>query len=154
MGAGRGHVPVQPVEVPAHCTAKTWARCTAKIVATPGCHYWVGALADDGHGRSTANGGTVAAWRFLWTAHHGPLPPQVVVLHQSCEQPSCARLHHLRAGSQAEDLASAAGRDRCAGWRHTGRPDRRGMAGAVPGHPVRPDRRLRPATPAGSAGGR
>jgi len=47
-------VPVQPAEVPAHCIAKTWARFTAKIVPTLGCHYWVGALADDGHGRSTA----------------------------------------------------------------------------------------------------
>jgi len=44
-----------------HCTAKTWARFTAKIVPPPGCHYWVGALADDGYGRFTANGGTVGA---------------------------------------------------------------------------------------------
>ncbi len=88
--------------------------------ADPGCHYWVGALADDGYRRFTANGGTVRASRFRWTAHHGPLPPQVVV-HQTCDEPSCTRLDHLRAGSQAENLASAAGRDRSAGWRHTGR---------------------------------
>ncbi len=106
-------VPVQPVEVPAHCTAKTWARCTAKIVPTLGCHFWVGALADDGYGRFT--GGTVRTWRFRCTAHHGPLPPQVVVMHQSCDEPSCTRPDHLRAGSQAENLASAAGRDRIAG---------------------------------------
>jgi len=124
VGAGCGHVPVRPVEVPAHCTAKTWARFTAKIVPTPDCHYWVGALADDGYGRFTANGGTVGAWRFLWTAHHGPLPPQEVVMHHSCDQPSCTRPDHLRAGSQTENLASAASRDRCAGWRHTGRADR------------------------------
>ncbi len=96
------------------CTAKTWARFTAKIVPTPGCHYWVGALADDGYGRFTANGRTVGASRFLWTAHHGPLPPQAVVMHQSCDEPSCTRLDHLRAGSQAENLASAAGRVRSA----------------------------------------
>ncbi len=52
-----------------------------------------------------------------------------MVLHQVCHEPSCARLDHLLAGSQAENLASAAGRDRCAGWRHTGRARRRGMAG-------------------------
>jgi len=63
-------------------------------------------------------------------------------MHQSCDQPSCTRLDHLRAGSQAENLASAAGRDRCAGWRHTGRADRRADGRPVPGHPVRPDRRL------------
>jgi len=118
-------VPVQPVAVAAHRTARTWARCTAKIVPTPGCHYWVGALADDGYRRFTANSLTVRAWRFRWTAHHGPLPPQVVVMHQSCDEPSCTRPDHLRAGSQTENLASAAGRDRSAGWRHTGRADRR-----------------------------
>jgi len=39
----------------------------------------------------------------------------VVVLHQSCDEPSCTRPDHLRAGSQAEDLAGAASRDRCGG---------------------------------------
>jgi len=67
-------VPVQPVGVPVHCTAKTWARFTAKVVVPPGCHFWVGALADDGYRRFTADGRTVRASRFLWTAHHGPLP--------------------------------------------------------------------------------
>jgi len=73
----------------------------------------------------TADGRTVGAWRLLWTGYHGPLPPRVVVMHQSCDEPSCTRPDHLRAGSQAENLASAAGRDRSAGWRHTGRADRR-----------------------------
>jgi len=71
--------------------------------------------ADDSYCRFTASGATVGAWRFLWTAHHGPLPPQEVVLHQSCDEPSCTRPDHLRAGGQAENLASAAGRDRTAG---------------------------------------
>ena len=50
-------------------------------------------------------------------------------MQQCCDEPSCTRLDHLRAGSQAENLASAADRDRSAGWRHTGRADRRGIAG-------------------------
>jgi len=102
--------------VPAHCTAKTWPRFTAKIVPTPGCHYWVGAPADDGHGRFTANGRTVRASQFLWTAHHRPLPPQVVVLHQSCDEPSCTRPDHLRAGEP----------DREPGQRRQPGPDRGG----------------------------
>jgi len=57
--------------------------------------------------------------------------PQALSGGHPCQprQPSCTRLDHLRAGSQAENLASAAGRDRSAGWRPTGRADRRGMAG-------------------------
>ncbi len=50
-------------------------------------------------------------------------------MHQSCDEPSCNRLDHLRAGRQAENLASAASRDRSAVWRPTGRAGRRGMAG-------------------------
>ena len=141
MGAGCGHVPVRPVEVPAHCTAKTWARFTAKIVPTPGCHYWVGALADDGYGRFTANGGAVRACRFLWTTHHGPLPPQVVVMHQTCDEPSCTRLDHLRPGSQAENLASAASRAPRRGGGTPAGPSGEGWP-AGPGHPGRPGRRL------------
>ena len=68
---------------------------------TPGCHYWVGAPADDGYGRCTANAGTVGASRFLWTAHHSPLPPQVV-MHQTCDEPSCTRPDHLRPASGRE----------------------------------------------------
>jgi len=80
------------------------------------------------YGRFTADGRTVRASRFLWTAHHGPLPPNTVVMHQVCDEPSCVRLADVRAGSQAENLATAARRDRSSGWRHTGRADRRGMA--------------------------
>jgi len=80
------------------------------------------------YGRFTADGRTVRASRFLWTAHHGPLPPNTVVMHQVCDEPSCMRLADVRAGSQAENLATAARRDRSSGWRHTGRADRRGMA--------------------------
>ena len=118
---------IEPV-TPVYCSATTWARFTAKVVITPGCHYWIGAIADDGYGRFTAAGRTVRAFRFLWTAHHGPLPPNTVVMHQVCDESSCVRLADLRAGSQAENLATAARRDRSSGWRHTGRADRRGMA--------------------------
>jgi len=70
----------------------------------------------------------VRASRFLWTAYHGPLPANTVVMHQVCDDPSCVRLADLRAGSQAENLATAARWDRSSGWRHTCRADRRGMA--------------------------
>ena len=113
---------------PVYCSPATEVRFTAKVVVTPGCHYWIGAIADDSYGRFTADHRTVRASRFLWTAHYGPLPPTTVVMHQVCDEPICVRLADLRAGSQAENLATAARRDRSSGWRHTGRADRRGMA--------------------------
>ena len=119
-----------------YCSAATWARFTAKVVITPGCHYWIGAIADAGHGRFNAGGRTVRASRVLWTAFHGPLPPNTVVMHQVCDEPSCVRLADLRAGSQAENLASPAGPQlRLAAHRH-GR--------LLPRDPRRPARRPRP----------
>jgi len=145
-------VPVQPVEVPAHRTAKTWARFTAEIVPTPGCHYWVGALADDGYGRFTANGGAVRACRFLWTTHHGQLPPQVVVMHQTCDEPSCTRLDHLRAGEPDREPGQRRQPSAAPRWRHTGRAERRGMAGRS--RPSGPPWPAATATAAGGAGRR
>jgi len=59
----------------------------------------------------------------------------------------------LSAAGSADELMAMVAR-RSAGWRHTGRADRRADGRPGPGHPVRPDRRLPPATPAGSAGRR
>ncbi len=35
------------------------ARFAAKVVCTLGCHFWVGAIADDGYGRFAVGGGRV-----------------------------------------------------------------------------------------------
>ena len=59
----------------------------------------------------------------------------------------------LSAAGSADELMAMVER-RTAGRRHTGRADRRADGRPGPGHPVRPDRRLPPATPAGSDGHR
>ncbi len=76
--------------------------------ADPGCHFWVGGLTNDGHGRFTANGSTVRASRFRWTGHHRPLPPQVVVMHQGWDQPSCTRLDQQPGVTTADVVYAAA----------------------------------------------
>ena len=55
------------------------ARFLAKVVAVPhGCHYWIGAIADDGYGRWTsADGRTVTPHRWLWEQIVGPIPAEL-----------------------------------------------------------------------------
>lgn len=111
------------------------ARFTVKVVADPrpsGCHYWIGAIGDDGYGRFHAGAGqdpqTVHAHRWLYETRRGPLPAGTLALH-SCDETSCVRLEHLAAGDQHENLAQMSRRGRAGGRAHAGRADSRGPAG-------------------------
>ena len=108
---------------------------------TPGCHFWVGALADDGYRRFTADGRTVGASRFPVDRAPRPLPPRVVVMHRSCDERSYTRLDHLRAGEP----------DREPGHRSPAGPQLR-LAAHRPGRPAW-DGRPVPAIRAALAGG-
>ena len=68
--------------------------------------------------------------RWMWWAWHGPIPPDLVVMH-ACDLPICTRLECLQLGTQAANLLMAAGRDRVARRGVGGRQDvadRRGQA--------------------------
>jgi hypothetical protein len=114
---------VPPLPVP--------TRFLDKVVAVPGwCDFWVGAIADDGYGRWTADDGhTVAPHRWLWEQLHGPIPAGLYLLH-SCDETSCVTVRaHLRLGTQAENQAQMSRRHRGAGPWHVGLADTRGPAG-------------------------
>ncbi len=117
-------------QVPPFTTPAVWARFSRKVVWTPSCWFWVGALADDGYGRfADETGRIVRSSRWLFQAWHGPLvPASLVVMHEPCDEPSCARPDHLVAGTQAENLTAAARRDRVSNRWLWGAADRRGMA--------------------------
>ena len=57
--------------------ADRW-RFDRKVVWSPTCLWWVGAIADDGYGRFAAGTGQVmSAHRWLWEQDVGPLPSGV-----------------------------------------------------------------------------
>jgi hypothetical protein len=122
-----------PAVVPHHAAVEA-ARFLAKGVANPdvaGCHYWVGAIGDDGYGRFQAGSGplarTVHAHHWAFERAHGLRPTRLRLLH-SCDEPSCVNAAHLALGTQADNVAQmhARGRGR---RRHTAATDLRGPAG-------------------------
>jgi len=80
----------------------------------PGCHFWVGGIADDGYGRIAVGGGRVVrAHRWAWEQAYGPVPDGLMVMH-GCDETSCVNaVECLLLGDQAanlEQMARLAGR--------------------------------------------
>jgi len=113
-----GTLDVTPAEwsadvIPRWTTLGAWRRFSTKVVQTPACWFWVGAIADDGYGRFHADEGRIVrVSRYVLAACTGPLPHDLVAEHRVCDDPLCTRLSHLRASTQAENLQTARRRDR------------------------------------------
>lgn len=94
-------------------SAATVERFRSKVVTTPGCHFFVGAVSNpDGYGRiNFLDGGvqrTIGAHRFALILVHGDLGPDAVGEHD-CDETLCVRVAdgHLKLGTQAANLAHA-----------------------------------------------
>jgi len=97
--------------------ADRW-RFDRKVVWSPTCLWWVGAIADEGYGRSaTGTGRVMSAHRWLWEQDVGPLPAGVRLRH-CCDETSCVRLAHLIPGSHRLNMTR---RGRAGGPHHHGR---------------------------------
>lgn len=108
------------------------ARFRARIVPTPGCFLFVGAV--DSHGYGVVRVATSSSsGRRSWSAHRlaaslaGLVPGPSEVLQHGCNEPLCCRVGdgHLTVGSQGENVryAVACGRHRGSRPAH---PDPRG----------------------------
>lgn len=94
-------------------TAKTVTRFWTKVVKSPSCFYFVGALSfPDGYGRFTFTDGdtprTLSAHRFALVLEHGDLGDGIVGEHD-CDETLCVRVAdgHLKRGTQSANLFHA-----------------------------------------------
>lgn len=95
----------------------------SKIVTTPGCLIFCGAISDpDGYGRMTWRSGgvsrTMSAHRFALTLAFGELPVGTVAEHR-CNEPLCVRVDagHVICSTQSASLAYAVACGRAIGPR-------------------------------------
>jgi hypothetical protein len=69
------------------------------------CLEWQGLLDEDGYGRVKVHNTDTRAHRAMFEAWYGvKLKPEDVLLH-GCDNPKCFNPHHLRKGTQAENVA-------------------------------------------------
>ena len=76
------------------------------------CHYWTGAINDQGYGVYNRT----RAHRIAYEAANGPIPASIdgqrAVIRHKCDTPLCVNPDHLEIGTQAQNMADKADRDR------------------------------------------
>lgn len=81
------------------------------IQKTETCWLWTGAQINKHYGILTFKQKNYLAHRFSWILEHGPIPKGLQVLHD-CDHPLCCRPDHLFLGTQADNMADMARKNR------------------------------------------
>ncbi|MFJ2193094.1 HNH endonuclease [Kitasatospora sp. NPDC087861] len=123
------------MDLPPRADLGEWARLRACLVVTDRCWVFAGALSDDGYGRFHApiaaalmgqSSPSVRPSRWMWHAHHGPIPSNAVIRHD-CDRSWCVNPGCLQEGDRLDNLADAVSRDRLTHPGRVGKADRRGL---------------------------
>lgn len=96
-----------------------------QIDPTTGCWNWTACTDKHGYGQIALggkHGGQALAHRVSYELHVGQIPDGMMVLH-SCDNPACINPAHLRIGTQIDNMADMASRDRGNQWGHKTRKE-------------------------------
>lgn len=85
-------------------------RFWSKVYKTPNCWFWLGTTVNpkqNGYGVLTIEKDgkkckVVAAHRYSWILHNGPIPDDKVVMHV-CDMPQCVNPDHLKLGTRSQN---------------------------------------------------
>lgn len=114
--AKAGYIRGKPVRfIPGHngrrsASDRFWERVDRR--GPDECWEWTGSRNPQGYGLFSVNSKPIAAHRFSYQHHYGPIPNEVKVLHR-CDNPPCCNPKHLFDGSLGDNNRDrhAKGRD-------------------------------------------
>ena len=73
-----------------------------EVLSSDECWEWQASIRNSGYGRMWLDGHNPSAHRISWTIHHGPIPPNLNVLHK-CNNKLCVNPDHLYLGTQGDN---------------------------------------------------